>query len=145
MCPLSEIEREQSRRFLEMYRTLLTPIALIVTVSGAFYTNLGSQTGKESPLVVYQLLIGLSVLLLIASAFLFGSAHMDPQRFHRRSNQSAFAFMMFAAFLSSSILVAPLASQGITGKDRALIVMIPFLGYLFIGVVWIAWFCRSRL
>jgi hypothetical protein len=137
----------KTKQFQTLYRTLLTPIGLVVTVSGVFYANSASALKDHtvSFLTTYQVLIGSAVVILILSIFLYASAHMTVGQYRRGLSQWAFGTMMFAAFSSSSVLVAPLASMWIDFADRALLVSAVAIGYILIGVVMIFWFCRSKL
>ncbi len=142
---MSSGDPQRAERFRELYRTLLTPVGLIVTVSGVFYANLASFFGKESALVAYQLLIGSAVALLIASSFFYGYAHMDVQRYQRKRSQLAFGCMMVAAFVSSTALVAPLFSMFIPAEDRTLPSISVGLLYILVGLWQTNRFCKSRL
>ncbi len=142
---LSSADSQRANRFRELYRTLLTPVGLIVTVSGVFYANLASFFGKESPLVAYQLLIGSAVVLLIASSFFYGYAQLDAQRYQRKLSQLAFGCMMIAAFVSSTVLVAPLFSMLIPAEDRTPPSIIVGLLYILVGLWQTNRFCKSKL
>jgi drug/metabolite transporter (DMT)-like permease len=101
---------------------------------------------KESFLVAYQLLIGFSIIALLASGFLYGVAQTDLEKYRRRLSRWAFGCMMFAAFLSSLVLVPTLFSaMMIPGVSRDLPVMIAALTYLGIGLGITIWFCSSKL
>ena len=135
---LSNGDSEKASRFRELYRTLLTPVGLIVIISSVFYANLGAMT-------TYYILISSALLLLIVSLFLYSYSHMEVQKYRRRISQLAYGCMMFASFVSSAILVAPLFSSMIPGEDRTLIVDIAVILYLLVGRGATAWFCRTRV
>jgi hypothetical protein len=142
---LSERGSEKARRFQGLYRSLLTPVGLIVTVSGVFYVNYGSFLNKESFLISYQLLVGGAVLLLLASVFLYAHAYIDSEKYHRRLSWWAFFCMMSAAFWSSTLLVVPIFSQLIPGENREPVVLVGFVLYMIIGLVFTVRFCQSKL
>jgi archaellum biogenesis protein FlaJ (TadC family) len=142
---LSEAQVEKRKRFHDLYSTLLTPVALIVTVSAVFYVNLAALFGKPERLAFYQLIIGLSVLLLMISAFLYSVARMDSEQYRRRFSQWAFGLMMFAAFLVSVGLVPQTVSGQIPSEDRTLLVFGAPLVYLVAGFIVTVWFCHSKL
>jgi len=142
---MSNSDTERAQRFQDIYSTLLTPIALIMTISAVFMVNMGAFYHKESFLVSFQLLLGISVVALIVSSFLYAVARMDLARYRRKLNQWAFGSMMFSAFLSSSLLVPELLSGFVPGEDRGLIAAIFVLGYFVSGLAGIVWFCISKL
>jgi small-conductance mechanosensitive channel len=142
---MSKSDHERAERFQDVYSTLLTPIALIITISAVFLVNMASFYHKESFLVSFQWLLGPSAVALVVSSFLYALARMDPEKYHRKLNQWAFGFMMFSAFLSSVLLVPELVSWLVPGGDRALIAGLFALGYVLAGLVAIIWFCRSKL
>lgn len=142
---MSEVQAEKAKRFYDVYGTLLTPVGLIVTLSAVFYVNLAALFGKPERLAFYQLVIGLSVLVLVISTFLYGVARMDSEHYRRRFSQWAFGLMMFAVFLASVGLVPQSITELIPGQDRTLLVFGAPLVYLIAGSVVTAWFCQSKL
>lgn len=142
---LSESDRERAKRFADLYRTLLTPVGLVLTVSGVFYATLANITKNESVLASHQFLIGWAVILLMSSGFLYGAAHMDLVKYRRGLTRWAFRCMMYAAFLASVLLIPPLISGWILGEDRTFLVGSIAFVYVLVGVVITEWFCRSKL
>jgi hypothetical protein len=142
---LSGSDSDRAKRFQDLYRTLLTPVALIVTLSGVFYVNLAALFGKPERLGFFQQVIGASIILLVASGFLYGVAQMDSERYRRGFSRWAFGLMMFAAFVSSVALVPQLFSGLIPGEDTLVLIWATPLAYLVFGFVVTTWFCLSKL
>jgi len=142
---MSKSDHERAERFQGIYSTLLTPIALIMTISAVFLVNMASFYHKESFLVSFQWLLGPCVVALVFSSFLYAVARMDLEKYHRNLSRGAFGSMMFSAFLSSLLLVPELLSGLMPGEDRAWIAGLFVLGYLTLGLAGIVWFCISKL
>lgn len=142
---MSKSDHERAERFQDVYSTLLTPVALIITLSGVFLVNMAAFYHKESLLVMFQWFIGPSAVALALSSFLYAVARMDLERYRRKLNQCAFGLMMFSAFFSSALLVPQLASGLVPGEDRVWIAAMFVLGYLVLGLAGIVWFCKSKL
>ena len=140
-----ESDSERTRRFQDLYRTLLTPVGLIVTVSAVLYINIAGMLKSVPFLEFYQIFIGFAVLALIVSIFLYAVAHTDRERYRRRLSQGAFFCMMAAAIWSSLFLVAPWAITSIPNEYRLLAMQSFASAYLAIGLTFTVWFCWSKL
>jgi uncharacterized membrane protein YjjP (DUF1212 family) len=138
-------DSDRAKRFQDLYRTLLTPVALIVTLSGVFYVNLAALFGKPERLEFFQYVIGASIILLIASGFLDGVAQMYSKHYRRGFSRWAFGLMMFAAFVSSMALVPQLFSGWIPGEDRLVLTWAASIAYLVVGFIFTSGFCLSKL
>lgn len=140
-----ESDSERAKRFKDLYRTLLTPVGLIVTVSAVFYVNIATVVKSFPFLEVYQMFIGFSVIALIVSSFLYAVAHTERERYRRRFSQGAFICMMSAAVWSSLFLVVPWAITSIPPEYKVAAVVYFTTAYLTVGLIFTVLFCMSRL
>jgi hypothetical protein len=145
MGNVSESQSTIRERFECLYRTLLTPVALIVTVSGAWYLNLAGLGMIGFTSEGYPVSIGGAVILLIASMFLYGFAYTDLKKYRENTSHLAFFFLIFSALMSSGGLIGNLVLLFLPPGMKTSLYWIAFLGYPVVGATLALWLCLSRL
>ena len=137
---MSEDDSIARERFESLYRTLLTPVALIVTISGVSYVNAATTFGIHGILMYDVFVMGIAVIFLIFSALIYSAAHLDVKKYRRTAYEAAFFLLIFTPFLSSSLLVAQSVTIILGGASNSSVTFIAFSAYLTIGIISATWF-----
>ena len=137
---MSEGDLVARKRLESLYRTLLTPVALIVTVSGVSYVNAAIIFGIHGILEFYVVTMGMAVIFLTMSALAYSAGHLDVKKYRRDTYRAAFGLLVVSPFLSSSLLVAQSVTIILGGASNSSVTFIAFSAYLTIGIISATWF-----
>jgi hypothetical protein len=139
---VSEGDLVARKRLESLYRTLLTPVALVVTVSSVSYVNAATVFGIPEILGIYVVTTGAAVMFLFMSVLVYSAGHLDVKKCPKETYRAAFGLLVLSPCLSSSLLVAQFVSMVFVGDSSLTVVEIAFTTCLIVGIVSATWLAR---